>query len=87
MSKTKPSEFAIAVTLSDSTNIDFVGTAQATRGLYVGSGGDISVEMVGANLPEATVVFIAVPTGTLLPIEITRVNITLTTASDLVAIW
>ncbi len=87
MSKTKPSEFAIAVTLSDSIGIDFNGKAEATRGLYVGSGGDISVEMAGNGLVDATVVFIAVPTGTLLPIEITRVNSTATTASQMVAIW
>jgi len=85
--KTKPSEYAIAISLSDSTNIDFNGKAAATRGLYVGSGGDISVEMIGDGLADATVIFVAVPTGTLLPVSITRVNNTSTTASDLVAIW
>lgn len=87
MSKTKPSEFAIAIIVSDTVGIDFVGTASSTRGLYVGSGGDISVEMVGSGLADPTVLFVAVPTGTLLPIEITRVNVTNTTATSLVAIW
>lgn len=87
MSKIKPAEFAISVTPSDSTDINFNGTSAATRGLYVGSGGDVSVEMVGNGLADATVVFVAVLTGTLLPIEITRVNVTGTTASSLVAIW
>ena len=87
MSKTKPAEFAIAVTLSDTVDIDFNGRAEATRGLYVGSGGDVSVEMAGTGLADATVVFVAVITGTLLPIEITRVNATATTAANLVAIW
>ncbi len=85
--QTKPSEFAIAVTVSDSTNINFGGKGGPTRGLYVGSGGDISVEMAGAGLNDATVIFVAVPTGTLLPIQITRVNSTGTTASSLTAIW
>ncbi len=86
-SKTKPSEYAVAVTPSDTVAIEFNGRGDSTRGLYVGSGGDISVEMVGVGLVDATVVFVAVPTGTLLPIEITRVNTTATTASSLVAIW
>ena len=49
MPKTKPAGFAKAVTLSDTINIDFEGTAHATRALYVGSGGDISVEMAGRD--------------------------------------
>ena len=84
--KTKPGENAIAVTLSDSINIDFHGGGGPTRALYVGSGGDISVEMA-SDKGEPTVVFVAVLTGSLLPIAITRVNSTLTTASSLVAIW
>lgn len=86
-SQTKPGENAIAITPSDSTNIDFSGLGGPTRALYVGSGGDISVEMAGPNLGENTVIFVAVLTGTILPIAITRVNSTLTTASSLVAIW
>ena len=87
MSKTKPAEFAIAVTASDTVDIAFGGHSPATRGLYVGSGGDISVEMLGSGLTDPTVVFVAVVTGTLLPISITRVNATNTTATSLVAIW
>jgi hypothetical protein len=87
MAKTKPAEFAKAITLSDTTDIDFEGKADATRGIYVGSGGDISVEMAGTGLSDATVVFVAVPTGSLLAVEATRVNSTGTTASSLVAIW
>ena len=84
--KTKPGENAIAATPSDSTNIDFHGGGGPTRALYVGSGGDISVEMA-SDKGEKTVVFVAVLTGTILPIAITRVNLTLTTATSLVAIW
>ncbi len=85
--QTKPSEYAVAVTPSDTVNIDFSQKSESSRGLYVGSGGDVSVEMVGPGLTTSTVVFVAVLTGTLLPIEITRVNSTSTTASSLVAIW
>ena len=92
MSQTKPAGFAIAVTLSDTTNIDFEGTAHATRALFVGSGGDISVEMAGNNekgggLSDPTVVFLTVLSGSVLPISVTRVNVTLTTASSIVALW
>ncbi len=92
MSQSKPGAFAKAVTKSDTVSIDFEGKAYATRGLYVGSGGDISVEMAGSDekgkgLDDATVTFVAVPTGTLMPIRCTRVNSTGTGASSMVAIW
>ena len=84
--QTNPGLNAIAATPSDSVDIfDTIGGGP-TRALYVGSGGDISVEM-GGPLTEKTVVFVAVLTGTILPIAITRVNSTLTTAASLVAIW
>lgn len=90
--QTKPALFANAIILSNTVAIDFGGNSVATRGLYVGSGGDISVEMAGDNLrgggmADATVVFVAVQSGTILPISVTRVNSTGTTASNLVALW
>ncbi len=84
--QTNPGLNAIAVTPSDTVGIfDTIGGGP-TRALYVGSGGDVSVEMVGP-LAEKTVVFVTVLTGTILPIGITRVNSALTTASSLVALW
>ena len=90
--QTKPALFAVAITTSDSENINFGGRSASTRGIYVGSGGDISVEMAGDDLrgkgmSDATVIFKTVQSGTLLPISVTRVNSTDTTASDLIAIW
>ena len=90
--KTKPAHFAIAIILSDSTNIDFGQKGSITRGIYVGSGGDISVEMAGEKnrgdgMSDPTVIFKSVLSGTLLPIGVTRVNNTATTASSLVAVW
>ena len=84
--QTNPGLNAIAVTPSDSTGIFASIGGGPTRALYVGSGGDISVEMVGP-LVEKTVVFVAVLTGTILPIGITQVNSTSTTATSLVALW
>ena len=90
--KSKPAPFAKAVTLSDSTSIDFEDTSIATRALYVGSGGDVSVEMAGrdgkgAGLSDPTVVFVSVLSGTILPVECFRVNSTGTTASSIIALW
>lgn len=92
MSKTKPATFAVAVTPSDTVAISFEGKSVVTRGLYVGVGGDVSVEMGGEDgngkgMADPTVVFTGVATGTVLPIEVTRVNATGTTATNLTAIW
>ena len=89
---TKPASFAIAITTSDTVDINFDSTAKATRAIYVGAGGDISVEMAGrddagGDLSDPTVVFIGALAGAILPISITRVNSTLTTAASLVALW
>ena len=70
------------VTVSDSVNFDFV-----TKGLYVGSAGNISVEMVLSGNSTKTTVFTGVLGGTILPIQITRVNSTSTTASNMVALY
>lgn len=85
---TKPGENAVAVTPSDSTGIKSPGSQPiVTRGLWIGGSGDISVEMVGPQMDDQTVVFTGIASGTLLPLAITRVNATLTTATSLVAIW
>ena len=90
--KVKPGAFAKAVTTSNTVSIDFEGKSPATRALYIGSGGDLSVEMAGDNgqgagMSDPTVIFVSVLSGTILPIEVTRVNVTGTTASSIVAIW
>lgn len=67
-----------AVTPDDSGEL-----AQVTRALYVGTGGNIKVD--GYHIGEA-VVLSNVPDGTVLPIRVTRVYATDTTASDIVAL-
>ncbi len=87
-SKVKPGENAVVVTPSDSTNILSPGTQTViTRGVWIGGSGDLSVEMVGDRMDDQTVVFTGIASGTLLPIAITRVNATGTTATSIVAIW
>tara|TARA_Y100000310_G_C20459156_1_gene704480 strand:+ start:17 stop:259 length:243 start_codon:yes stop_codon:yes gene_type:complete len=75
---TAPARFAVAVTPSDSTVLT------PTRGLYVGSGGNVTVRMVG---DQATVTYTAVQTGQLLPISVDQVHSTNTTASSITAVW
>lgn len=58
--------------------------AKVSRALYVGVSGDVSVQMVGTG---TAIVFKAVPAGTMLPIRITRVNATATTATNMVTVY
>lgn len=74
-----PGEHAFAVTPSDSADL-----THATRGLWVGGAGDISVDTVGG---ETAVVFVGVLAGTLLPIAVTRVRSTSTTASSIIGVY
>jgi hypothetical protein len=52
--------------------------------LYIGGAGDVSVK--GPQMG-AAVVFKAVPAGMILPVEVTSVMSTGTTATDIVAIY
>lgn len=64
---------AAAVTPSDSTN-------QYGLGLYVGTGGNVSLTMAGGG----TITLLNIQAGTLLPIEFSQVRATGTTASSIV---
>jgi len=75
---TSPAARAAAITPSDA--VDLVA---ATRGLYVGGAGDVKIITAGAD----TVVFAAVPAGSVLPVQAARVLATGTTATNLVALW
>jgi hypothetical protein len=66
-------EHASAVTVSDTTVLS-PGT------LYVGVAGDVSVVTVGGE----TTTFSAVPAGTILPVQVTKVRATATIASGIV---
>lgn len=69
-----PAHGAVAV----STNT----TIPQTRGVYVGSGGDLVVTMASG----ASCTFVGVPTGTLLPIRITLMSSS-STAGSVVALY
>lgn len=75
---TSPADNAAAVTPSDSTDLTYI-----SRALYVGTGGNIVVTMMGGG----DVTFPNVQDGTFLPIRVSRVKSTSTTASNIVNIY
>jgi hypothetical protein len=72
-----PAAGAFAISPNNSTTFD-----QPTRGLYVGGGGSVEVEMLWGG----TVTFESVSAGTILPIRAVRV-LTGTSASLLVGLY
>ncbi|MFM2279945.1 MAG: hypothetical protein RLZZ444_2176 [Pseudomonadota bacterium] len=72
-----PAAHAFAISPNDTTP-----ASETTRALYVGVGGNLSVTMASGG--NAT--FTAVSSGTILPIRVTKVLATGTTASDIVGL-
>jgi hypothetical protein len=70
---------ASAVTTSDSTIY-----GQPTRALYIGAAGNLTVDMADGG---SSVLFVAVQGGTILPIQVTRIYATGTTATSFVALY
>ena len=68
---------AVAITLSNSTTY-----APLLDALYVGGAGNISI----VDASGTTVLFTAVPAGSILPINCSRVRLTDTTASAIVGL-
>lgn len=73
-----PAVLAAAVTPSDTADLGF-----KTRGLYVGVGGDVNVDMTNGD----TVLFKNASAGSILPISVRRVRIASTTATNLLALY
>lgn len=68
---------AADVSVSDSVDIP------VTRGLYVGGAGNVKVDMAMGG----TVTFNAVAAGTFMPVQVTRVYNTGTTATLMIALY
>ena len=71
-----PAKFGVSITPSDST------TLTPTRALYIGVAGDVTVLMMNSE----TVTFKSVAVG-ILPVQVTKVFATNTTATNMVALW
>lgn len=75
---TAPAHGGVIVTKSDATVLP------VTRGLYIGGAGDVNVRFADQ---QQTVLFSAVPVGTILPIQVDQVLSTNTTATLIVALY
>jgi len=71
-----------AIALSDTVDLPNI-----TRGIYVGTGGDIVLNLQDYNGTATTLTFKAVPQGVILPVRCSRVKSTNTTASNLVGLY
>lgn len=76
---------AAAVTPSNTVDIPSVSGGTSNNGcvLYVGGAGNLTVDTVGGD----AVTFVAVPAGSFIPVQVTRVYATGTTATSIVALW
>lgn len=63
---------------SDTTDLP-----QVSRALYIGQGGDVALTMVDGHV----LTFEAVPGGSLLPIRVSAVAATGTSATGIIALW
>lgn len=76
-------EYQHAALIAPSDVADLPGPG-ISEGIYVGGAGDVAVDTAGG---ENSVVFSAVPAGTILRIRATRVRTTGTTATLMMQIW
>lgn len=72
-----PANRHVAITNSDTDDLPFL-----TRGIYTGSGGDITI----VTKDGTAVLYAGTAAGTIIPIAARRVNNTGTTPTDLVAL-
>ena len=75
---TSPATRAAAVTPNDSADL-----ANVSRAIFVGGSGNLKVTTSGGD----TVTLVGVVAGSIIPLRVSRVFVTDTTASDIVAFW
>lgn len=73
-----PAAFASVVVPSDTADL-----SRTTRSLYVGGAGNVTVDLRGGD---QAVTFVGVPAGTFLPLRVTRVRQTGTSATNILAL-
>lgn len=78
---------AAVVTPSNTVDIPSVSTQDGSGNngcvLYIGGDGDLAVITAGGD----TVTFVGLLAGTFFPVQVTRVLVTGTTATDIIALW
>lgn len=75
-----PAANAAAVDLS-STDATI---APPSRGIYVSGAGDVKVDLVGG---QTGITFAAVPAGSILPVQVSKIYKTGSTATSMVVLW
>jgi hypothetical protein len=78
LTKMVPGRNSETITPSDTVNL-----STPSRAIWVGGAGNIAVEMLDGG----TQVFVGVVAGSLLPLQVTRVNSTDTTATNMVSVF
>jgi hypothetical protein len=73
-----PATKALAITPNNGADLAF-----ATRGIYIGGGGNLRVDMQDGGVD---VTFVGLAAGTILPVRVSRVYATGTTATSLVGL-
>lgn len=73
-----PAENAAEISPNDASDI-----LNVTRAIYVGQGGDMQVVMLGGT----TATFTNIPSGTLIPLRVTRIMSTGTSAAAILGLW
>lgn len=73
-----PCDNGAAITPNNNTDLTYV-----SRAIWVGGAGSVNVVLAGGQ----TVLFTGILAGTLLPLRVTRVLASSTSATNLVAIW
>lgn len=73
-----PSEYCFAIVPDDNNEIE-----RATKAIYVGTGGDVVLQLLAAPVP---VTFRNVPSGAVIDVRVARVRATGTTALDIVGL-
>jgi len=74
-----PGQSSFAITPSDTNQLPFV-----TRAIYVGTGGNIAVQLLNDS---SAVILMNAVAGSLLPFQVKQVMNTNTTASNLIGIY
>ena len=74
---TGPASDSFTIVPSDTVDFDWMA-----RTIYVGTGGDVTAVMLSGKVQ----LFKNVPSGGLLPIRVSRINATGTTATDMVGL-
>lgn len=80
-----PASDAESITPADA-DLASVALGFFTRAIYVGVTGDLAVKMIG-DIGDSIVVFKAVPAGAILPLRVSQIRSTDTTATEIIALW